>query len=269
MWLYGKSIKIQELSVEMKAFVKLLWNYLKKKCWYIILLGFSTTYVWCFYGEINDFKELNVKNIIFILWLILLLLPLFSEMEFLGVKIKKEVQKETEEVKGLMQQLQMQINQLQLTNSVANTITLGNSTLPSEQKIEELLQRVTELQNSNLNSMQEETKESFPKVEDNNVYLFKVRLDIEISLRELCEKAGFTELMTISKMMQVLKHAGVLQGVTIDLIYQVNKIVNRGVHGEIVSEEYIDFVRKMHPEIIRQLRETSKYMDDYIPRNVI
>ena len=76
---------------------------------------------------------------------ILLLLPLFSEMEFLGVKIKKEVQKETEEVKGLLQNLQTQVNQLQLTNSVANNINLSNATLTSEQKIEELAGRWTQL----------------------------------------------------------------------------------------------------------------------------
>lgn len=66
----------------------------------------NSTQVWCYRFDIYELKELNARNLIFILWLILLLLPLFSEMEFLGVKIKKEVQKETEEVKGLLQNLQ-------------------------------------------------------------------------------------------------------------------------------------------------------------------
>lgn len=153
-------------------------------------------------------------------------LPLFSEMKFLGVKIKKEVQKETEEVKGLLQNLQTQVNQLQLTNSVANNINLSNATLPSEQKIEELLQRVTELQASYPNSGTE-VKDSVPKGEDKNVYLFKVRLDIETSLREMCEKIGHTERMTIVKMVQLLNHAQVINGMTCDLINQVNKIANR------------------------------------------
>lgn len=166
----------------MKLFMKKLWKLIKTKCWYIILLVLSSTYVWCYRFDIYELKELNARNLIFILWLILLLLPLFSEMKFLGVKIKKEVQKETEEVKGLLQNLQTQVNQLQLTNSVANNINLSNATLPSEQKIEELLQRVTELQASYPNSGTE-VKDSVPKGEDKNVYLFKVRLDIETSLR--------------------------------------------------------------------------------------
>lgn len=246
----------------MKLFMKKLWKLIKTKCWYIILLVLSSTYIWCYRFDIYELKELNARNLIFILWLILLLLPLFSEMEFLGVKIKKEVQKETEEVKGLLQNLQTQVNQLQLTNSVANNINLSNATLPSEQKIEELLQRVTELQASYPNSGTE-VKDSVPKGEDKNVYLFKVRLDIETSLREMCEKIGHTERMTIVKMVQLLNHAQVINGMTCDLINQVNKIANRGVHGEIVSAEYIDFVEKMHPEIMRQLREASIQVEEY------
>ena len=129
----------------MKLFMKKLWKLIKTKCWYIILLVLSSTYVRCYRFDIYELKELNARNLIFILWLILLLLPLFSEMEFLGVKIKKEVQKETEEVKGLLQNLQTQVNQLQLTNSVANNINLSNATLTSEQKIEELAGRWTQL----------------------------------------------------------------------------------------------------------------------------
>lgn len=125
--------------------LKNIWEFIKKKFWYIVLLGLSSAYVWYYRYDIYEMDKLNVRNLVFILWLVLLLLPLFSEMEFLGVKIKKEVKKETEEVKGLLYNLQMQVNQLNMTNSVANNINLNNGTLPSEQKIEDLLKRVTEL----------------------------------------------------------------------------------------------------------------------------
>lgn len=240
----------------MKIFIGKVWGFIKNKCWYIILLGLSSAYVWYYRFDIYEMDELNVRNLVFILWLILLLLPLFSEMELLGVKIKKEVQKETEEVKGMLQNLQMQVNQLHMTNSVANNINLNNTTLPSEQKIEELLKSVTELQASYPN-FGAETKVSISEEEDKNVYLFKVRLDIETSLREMCEKIGHTERMPIFRMMQLLNHAEIINGVTCELINQVNKIANRGVHGEIVSAEYLDFVKKTYPEIMRQIQDAS------------
>ncbi len=243
----------------MKSFFMKVWELIKKKCWYIILLVASSGYVWYYRHEIYQLKELNAQNLLFIIWLLLLLLPLFSEMEFLGVKVKKEVEKATEEVKSSLQTLQTQVAQIQLTSSVANNINLNNSPLPSEQKIEELLQIVRELQSTYPNTGAP-LVDSAAKVDNKNVYLFKVRLDIETSLRELCEKIGQTERMPIPKMMQLLSRAEVINHVTCELISQVIKIANRGVHGEIVSAEYVDFVEMTYPEIVRQLKDASSRM---------
>ena len=244
----------------MKIFWKKVWEFIKDKFWYIVLLVISSAYVYYYRFDIYELKELNARNLIFILWLVLLFLPLFSEMEFLGVKIKKEVQKETEEVKNLLKTLQMQVNQMQMTNSVANNINLNNAALPSEQKLEELLEKVTELQSTypNVTSHQ---KDSVLEADNKNVYLFKVRLDIETSLREMCEKIGHTERMPIIKMMHLLNSAEVINGMTCDLINQVNKIANRGVHGEIVSKEYLEFVEKTYPEIMRQIHDASSRLE--------
>ena len=233
-------------------------NFIKIKCWYIILLGSSSAYVWYYRFDIYQLEKLNAQNLIFLLWIMLLLLPLFSEMEFLGVKVKKEVEKATEEIKDSLQSIQ---NQLQITNSVANNINFNNSTLPSEQKLEELLQRVEKLQ-STYTSTDTKWHDSIVREDDKNVYLFKVRLSIETSLREICEKIGYVDRITISRMTQILNRKEVIDGMTCDLIYQVNKIANRGVHGEIVSEEYMGFVRKTYPEIMRQIQEASLRLED-------
>ena len=126
----------------MKLFFVKVWEFIKKKCWYIVLLAASSGYVYYYRNEIYQLKEINACNLIFLLWLLLLLLPLFSELELLGVKVKKEVEKATEEVKETLQNIQTQINQIQLTNSVATNFNFSNTPLPSEQKIEELLQMV-------------------------------------------------------------------------------------------------------------------------------
>lgn len=240
----------------MKSFFLKVWKFIKKKCWYIILLVASSGYVFYYRNEIYQLKELNAQSLIFIIWLLLLLLPLFSEMEFLGVKVKKEVEKATEEVKSSLQNLQTQVAQIQLTNSVANNINFYNSPLPSEQKIENLLQIVEKLQSTYPNA-NAPLVDSTAKVDDKNIYLFKVRLYIETSLRELCEKIGQAERMPIPKMMQLLSRAEVINNMTCDLISQVIKIANRGVHGEIISAEYVDFVEKTYPEIARQLKDAS------------
>lgn len=240
----------------MKSFMAKVWEFIKQKCWYIILLSASSAYVWYYRYEIYQLKEINARNLIFLLWLLLLLVPLFSEMEFLGVKVKKEVEKATEEVKESLQNLQTQMNQIQLTNSVATNFNFSNTPLPSEQKIEELLQMVKELQSTypgtNVGSDNSAIVDG-----DKNVFLFKVRLDIETSLRELCEKIGCYDRIPMMKMTHLLNRAEVINGMTCDLIGQVIKIANRGVHGEIVSAEYVTFVEETYPEIMRQLKAAS------------
>ena len=246
----------QGVFTGMKSFFEKAWTLLKKKCWYIVLLCASSAYVWHYRFDIYQMKEINAQNLIFILWLFLLLFPLFSEMEFLGVKVKKEVEKATEGVKDSLQNLQTQIAQIQMTNSVANNISLSNTALPSEQKIEELLQMVRNLQSKDSDT-DTPLADSATKIDNKNVYLFKVRLDIETSLRELCEKIGHTEKMPIMRMMQLLNRAEIINNMTCDLISQVIKIANRGVHGEIISTEYVDFVNETYSEIVRQLKEAS------------
>ena len=49
-------------------------------------------------------------------------------------------------------------------------------------------------------------------------------------------------------MVKMLLKEELISGMTSDLISQVCKIANRGVHGEIVSDEYITFVRETYPK---------------------
>ena len=79
----------------------------------------------------------------------------------------------------------------------------------------------------------------------------------------MCERIGHNEMMPLIKMARLLNDLQIIDGMTCDLIIQVVKISNRGVHGEIVSEEYIEFVEKTHPEILRRLKEASTQVDEY------
>lgn len=243
----------------MKAFLLKVWTLIKKKGWYILLLAGSSGYVLYYRNEIYQLSEINARNLIFLLWLLLLIFPLISEMEFWGIKVKKEVEKATEKVKESLQSLQAQINQIQFTSSVETNVNVANTPLPSEQKIEELLQMVKELRATS--SMTDTTpNNSIIEDSDKNVFLFKVRLGIETSLRELCEKIGCYDRVPMMKMVQVLYRAEVINGMTCYLIGQVIKIANRGVHGEIVSSEYIKFVEETYPEIVRQLKVASSQL---------
>ena len=247
--------KVVRLS-DMKKLLSCIFTYIKRKWWYILLLVSSTWFV-CFHRVTIFSMELDKftpTNLVFILWLILLILPLFSELEFLGIKLKKEVEKATSEVKDSISDLKIQLVQFQASNSVANHIQFGDNILPTEEKLDELLRSVHALQN-NVSNNEEYVPINRKDDMDKSMYLFKIRLGIETSVSELTEKLGYGNKMPLMKMIQLLYQSEVIDRVTSDLISQVVKIANRGVHGEIVSDEYVNFVKEVYPEIQRQLKE--------------
>ena len=231
-----------------------IWKFIKEKGWYSFLLLISSLYIWKYRFEINQFKELDAKNLIFILWIFLLVFPLFSELEILGVKVKKEVEKATEEVKESLKSIQSQITQLQLNNSVSNKISIENAPLPSEKRLEEMQKGV-------LNSPKKIPDFKIDESQKKALFLFEVRLEIEMSLREICEKIGHPGILASLKMLQVIKNEGLIDNKTEELILEVQKIANRGIHGEIVSDEYIAFVKNVYPGIKQQLNKISKNIE--------
>ena len=73
--------------------VSILWI---RKLWYVILLGISTPYVVCNFEEIVDFQffeKFDGKNLIFLVWIVLLIIPLFDSFEGFGISIKRFYQR--------------------------------------------------------------------------------------------------------------------------------------------------------------------------------
>ena len=95
-----------------------------------------------------------------IIWVILLVLPLFSELEFLGVKVKKEVkkavEKSNEEVKASLDNLQQIVSQIQVSNSVAPQFTINSGSLPTEEKIDKLTEELHLFNEQNKNKQAEQ-----------------------------------------------------------------------------------------------------------------
>lgn len=242
------------MKEKVRTLLLIFWNWFKKRSWYIILLCASSIYVFYYRYEIYQLKEINAQNLIFLLWIVLLLLPLFSEMEFLGVKIKKVVENANKEIKDDVRKLEMQVAEIKLTNNIANTIHIGNGALPSEEKIEELLRLVQSMkvESGGTNHL---SKNELP--EDKAVYLFTIRLEIEKKINEILEKTSFDTVKPIGLigMVRWLHNSELMDNNTAHLLIEVIKIANRGVHGEIVSDEYIRFIQNAYPEILAKLKD--------------
>lgn len=246
----------EKKNEEIKLWQKLL-SFLKEKAWYIVLLTISTVYLVSNRFAIEKLDDASLISTVFIIWVILLVLPLFSELEFLGVKVKKEVkkavEKSNEEVKASLDNLQQIVSQIQVSNSVAPQFTINSGSLPTEEKIDKLTEELHLFNEQNKNKQAEQQDKVTIPVQ--NLELFKMRYGIEVRLKEVLELIGYNSKNRASLMQGTyyLNQQGVLDPTSTDLVIQMLRIANRGVHGEIIGQKYMDFASEAYPQIIDAL----------------
>ena len=258
-WLSRRKFSMYEQKTKEKKDEEIKWwqkqlSFLKEKLWYIFLLTISTAYLVSNKFAIEKLDDASMLSAVFIIWVILLALPLFSELEFLGVKVRKEVkkavEKSNEEVKASLNNLQQLVSQIQISNSVAPQFTITGGLLPSEERIDNLIKEIHLLNEQNKDKQVEQRDEI--TIPASNLELFKMRYEIEIRIREALELIGYTGKNRTSLMQATyyLTQQGVLDPTSTDLIIQMLRIANRGVHGEIIGQKYMDFASQAYPQII-------------------
>ena len=231
-----------------------IWAYIKRKWWYLLLLTGSTCFVVFNKQTIlgSDFGKFTPIMLVFVLWLMLILLPLCSEIEFFGIKLKKEV----EEVKKGLSDIKIQMLELKFNTSFANNIQIGlpQQPLASEKELEDLKQEVLSLRKQN-NDEEKEIQNVDYGISEQAIQLFQTRLALEKILREICDKTDCKITLSCGKMLHELSKRELITGKLLDLTHQIINITNRGIHGEIVSKEYIDFVNTVFPDVFFRLSQ--------------
>ena len=237
--------------------LKQLWEkakpVLKKRGWHIFLLVISSIYVYIYRFDIYQMTELNAQNLIFILWLILLGLPLFSEIEIGSVKLKREIEQTRAEVKESIGELKYQILEMKINNTNSNMLVFSNQPLPSKDELSQLQQHI-----EHDNSIRSSDNSDF-KISEDNIYLFQVRLSLEKQLSALCNFFNYGERRSIPAMAQFLVQHEVFDRKTAELIREVINITNRGVHGEIIDDDYVRFVKNTYPAIKKALENEYNF----------
>lgn len=266
-WLSRRKFSMDEQKTKEKKDEEIKWwqkllSFLKEKLWYIFLLAISTIYLAINRFAIEKLDDASMLSTVFIIWVILLALPIFSELEFLGVKVKKEVkkavEKSNEEVKASLDNLQQIVSQIQISNSVAPQFTINGGSLPSEERMDNLIKEIHLLNEQNTNKQTE--KQDKVNIPAQNLELFKMRYGIETKLNDAMYYVGYNGKNHISLVQSAyyLSQQGVLDPKCIDLLIQVVRIANRGVHGEIVDQKYFDFASEAYPKIIDALDDCKE-----------
>ncbi|PLX66458.1 MAG: hypothetical protein C0602_12435 [Denitrovibrio sp.] len=246
-----------------------------KKWWYWILLVASASIVLSNIEKLDGFEKLNSIELIFIVSILLFLLPLFSEFEILGIKLKKELEKTKSELSG-----QIDRAFLTLESKISNTnnnYNINGFNLPIEVLIE-LFQNhfknasgvgssevvttsAKEEEDSIHNSITQSTDSSIDDIKgisERAVYFFKVRYSIENLLTKISSGFLVNRVWNVSKILETLVTFKIISVEQARLIREIFSIVNRGIHGETVSDEYYNFIRDNYPDIEKYLAGLSE-----------
>jgi rubrerythrin len=245
----------------------------KKHWWYFILLLSGSIFVYfnryiILQEKLNKFSAMTL---IFLVWLILLLIPLFSEIEIVGVKFKRELEKTKDELSREIKDVRLDIINYKLANNNNNTLNFGSDFLPNIEKLKEM-QKV--INNSTLRKepTEEEKVDDIKKYKysikfelpEENIFLFKVRTYLEQNLVDICSKFGFERIQNIREMIRFLNQKELINGSMADLLTEIIKISSRGIHGEILSKEYIAFIQNTLPQVEQIFQSINNRIEYFV-----
>ena len=235
-------------------------NWLKIVWWLAILAALS----WFLYSRSDEIvagNAVTIDAVILVLWLALMLAPIFQEINLFGVKLKQEI-------KSLKEDVRQQINNLQ--TEIRTTVqaefkpqfTFPNP--PADAQLPELEERIKKaVQDAIRQRGLQPTVLSLDEVDiaKEVQFLFAARHNIEKELRRLWDSRIGAEPgrrpPSISDMVGALISTQVIEhrlGVAIREVYSV---CSPAIHGEPVTEVQINFVRDVAPELIATLRDIA------------
>ena len=228
-----------------------------KVFWYIVLLCAGTAYVVLNRKAIYQLDKMNAVNVIFIVWLVVLILPLFSEIELFGIKLKKEVEKVKEDVsdsKKEIKDVKDQLIDLKISNSVSAVVNVAMQPLPPAESLSGYSRSYSP--GAVRTASAEEQGEGILGISFQSAVLSQIKTGFEKNLSEICRMSGAAE-GTAADMLAGLKNRELIDSSELSLLSLVFQIALRGFYGEEIREEYFIFVRDALPEV-NQLFQNAK-----------
>lgn len=234
--------------------------------WWVVVTGILTMYLAQRYPDLRAGHSVPVDVVVFLIWVALLLLPLFSEISLFGLKFKQQIESLRQELKDQVQTLRSEIqNTIQFNPNITIAPTPPpDSQLPQlEQQIRRILdQRLKEYGAQSTPGIARPVEELQNAPEDVS-FLFGVRYSIEKELRRVVRGVSdaYLERWTLPRLLDALIRAEVIDSDLAGAIRKVYAVCSPAVHGQEVSPTQLGFVREVAPELLatlKRLRETAE-----------
>lgn len=233
--------------------------WLKRKWWYLVLLVATSAYIirTAYIGNNVFTSEIvltSPHSLIFLLWIILMILPLFSEVELFGIKLKKEIAEVKTDIKSELLEIRAQILNVRNNNSVENNFHMGFPAQKNGEELKALLQCLVTKTTNNTSAPNDKE----PDYDDKRDFLLNTRVQLESMLNDLCSKLNYGYSRKYYIMVNYLANCELIDSHVADALNQIARIANEAMHCRIVGDAQYDFVVKILDTVKKQLENAEK-----------
>lgn len=236
-------------------------NWFKIAWWVFLLIGLGILLT----RRYNDFlagKAIGSDILVLIVWLALLLLPLFQEISLFGLTFKKEFEALKSNVKEEIASIKADIrNSVDVRTQISPSFVFPppppDSQLPAmEKRILAALERSSDRGEIRQRIIAEEALAAPPDVE----ILFRARYNIERQLRRIWNAKlqepppVYRPPFPTLRIAQSLAERGLIPEELEAGIRELWSVASPAIHGEAVSPAKVAFVREVAPMVIAVLK---------------
>lgn len=194
-----------------------------------------------------------------------MLVPIFSEIEFFGIKLKKEIEDLKQDISIKLGDIKNEIRNNQ-TQTVHQTVqTFGPP--PPDNKLPELQDEIERILSAKLKErgvFAEIKIAGRIDVPKDNLLMFQVRFNIEKQLRGIWEQrfeSGEIDPRLIhqpvTRIIQDLAKFEIIDNNFYIILREILSICNYAIHGEEVTENQVSFVTKNAKQILDYLSQVK------------
>jgi hypothetical protein len=225
-----------------------------KWIWWLFLVGIITAFLFSRYPSLVTGDASTVNVIAFLVWIALLLAPLFSEVSVLGISVKQEIA----EVKRQIGEIRNDIkNAVDVRNTISTQINIpppvSDAELPQlEDKIIAAVSKALQAQGMPAKTIEITNLSPPPEAS----LVFSVRYQIEKEIRRIAvgrEIQVGGRAPTPMTVLRLLTQTEVIERSLEKAVRDLYAVCSRGVHAELVTKAQLDFVRDVGPRVIAAL----------------
>lgn len=200
---------------------------------------------------------------IFLLFVALLLVPVFQEVSFFGVKFKQAIDELQKNIATRLAVLKADI-QTSINNTSNVNVTLPSA--PPDEQLANLEGRVKSAVSDTLRELGVTAERMSPspttQADDDTLFLFHTRYTIERKLRRIASVfVDFSEKRSprpVGFLTSVLVKNEVMNPQLAQAIREVYSVCSPAVHGEETSDAQVAFVRDVAQRVIDALTEIER-----------